>query len=264
MGEIWREATRYPYEVNPMTSRLPERLPHAVLNLDSRYLKARKIELLLSMDTIPEPIKLLEIGAGSAGIAYYFANLSNTQYKVTAVDVLDNRLATEGFEFQLVEGTILPFQDETFDAVISNHVIEHVGDLKAQMEHLDELKRVLKKNGIGYLAVPNRWMLIEPHYQLIFLSWLPKRFRSPYLRLSGKGKYYDCEPLQKHEIESMFNQVNLKYKNLCISALRLTFDIEMPNSLGARILKLIPDSILKLFFPIIPTLIYSIKKSEQK
>lgn len=37
-------------------------------------------------------------------------------------------------------------------------------------------------------------MLTEPHYKLKFLSWSPRRWRSPYLRLMGKGTFYDCEP----------------------------------------------------------------------
>ena len=66
-------------------------------------------------------------------------------------------------------------------------MIEHVGDESAQLHHLAELRRVLSKAGIGYLAVPNRWMVVEPHYRIAFLSWLPRGWRSPYLRLLGKG-----------------------------------------------------------------------------
>ncbi|GGY62902.1 hypothetical protein GCM10011613_03070 [Cellvibrio zantedeschiae] len=247
-----------------MTLEMKERRPHAVLNLETRYLKAKKIELLISSNRLKEPIRLLEVGTGSGGIAYYFSSLSDIEYEVTAVDVKDNRLTEEGFEFQLVEGVELPYDNESFDVVISNHVIEHVGDLTSQLEHLSELNRVLTKSGIGYLAVPNRWMLVEPHYKLIFLSWLPKFLRSPYLRLFGKGHYYDCEPLQKHEIESMFKKTNFEFKNVCVRALKLTFDIEMPNSLPARVIKYIPTFMIELFTPLIPTLIYTIRKSEEK
>lgn len=247
-----------------MTQEIKERRPHAVLNLETRYLKAKKIELLISPDKFKEPISLLEVGTGSGGIAYYFSHLSDVRYKVTAVDVKDSRLTTEGFDFQLVNGIGLPYDNESFDVVISNHVIEHVGDFASQLEHLCELNRVLKKSGIGYLAVPNRWMLVEPHYKLIFLSWLPRALRSPYLKFFGKGHYYDCEPLQKHEIESMFKKTHFEFKNVCVKALRLTFDIEMPNSLAARVIKFIPTYVMELFTPIIPTLIYTVRKSEER
>lgn len=244
-----------------MSSQLNERLPHAVLNLETRYLKAKKIEDLLSLSKKNDAINVLEIGTGSGGIAYYFANLSEMKCKVTAVDVVDSRLIFDGYDFQLVDSVKLPFEDEKFDVVISNHVIEHVGELDNQIFHLNELKRVLKNTGIGYLAVPNRWMLIEPHYKLIFLSWLPKKLRTPYLRLSKKGNYYDCVPLQKGEIESMFDKVDLKFKNTCVAALKLTFELEKPSSLTNRFFKFIPDYFLEIFTPVIPTLIYKIKKN---
>ena len=152
-----------------MSNENNKRLPHVVLNLESRYLKAKKIECLLELNSKAE-LSILEVGVGSGGISYYFAKVSKGQYKVTAVDVVDSRLIFEGYDFHLVDGVALPFDNETFDVVISNHVIEHVGELDAQILHLRELGRVLKKTGIGYLAVPNRWMLFEPHYKLIFLS----------------------------------------------------------------------------------------------
>jgi ubiquinone/menaquinone biosynthesis C-methylase UbiE len=245
-----------------MATETNSRLPHAVLNLETRHQKAKKIELIVAKLISTQPIHLLEIGTGSGGIASYFARNSEYHYKVSAIDLIDNRLVKDGFEFQLVKGTQLPYDNEIFDMVISNHVIEHVGDWDAQINHLQEIARVLKRGGIAYLAVPNRWMLIEPHYKLIFLSWLPRKIRTPYLKLFGRGNYYDCEPLQKHEIEFMFKKVNLLFENQCVRALRLTFDIEAPNSFWAKLLKFVPDRLLNFFVPIIPTLIYTVKKIE--
>jgi ubiquinone/menaquinone biosynthesis C-methylase UbiE len=113
---------------------------------------------------------LLEIGTGSGGIAHYFATHKSIRCDVAAVDVVDQRLLRDKFKFVLIEDTALPFANGSFDVVISNHVIEHVGNRDAQYHHLSEIHRVLKMDGVGYLAVPNRWMLVEPHYKLIFLK----------------------------------------------------------------------------------------------
>src|SRR5690606_9235376 len=121
-------------------------------------------------------------------------------------DVRDVRIAKEGYEFSLVSGTTLLFDDLKFDVVISNHVIEHVGTQVDQKHHLKEIYRVLKNDGIAYLAVPNRWMLIEPHYKLAFLSWLPHFLRTDYLRLMGKGEFFDCEPLELKQSELLFKE----------------------------------------------------------
>ena len=37
------------------------------------------------------------------------------------------------------------------------------------MKHLREIRRVLRRDGLAYLAVPNRWALVEPHYRLALL-----------------------------------------------------------------------------------------------
>jgi ubiquinone/menaquinone biosynthesis C-methylase UbiE len=237
------------------------RKPHVVLDLETRQLKAKKIEQLLNLEEKSE-YTLLEVGTGSGGIASYFANQTEKKINVKAVDVVDNRLVSEGFEFQLVEDVTLPFHDESFDIVISNHVIEHVGLYDQQINHLKELSRVLKKNGKGYLAVPNRWMLFEPHYNLIFLSWFPKKYRSAYLKYKGKGFFYDCEPLEMHEIETMFSKVSLSYKNKCVDALKLTFQLERPNSKVTFLLKVLPEFLYKPFVWLIPTLIYTFHRSD--
>lgn len=235
------------------------RQPHAVLDLPSRDWKALKIERLLDLAHRRQPLRLLEIGTGSGGIARYFGTHPKLRCEVTAVDVVDNRLTHDGYEFLRVEDVELPFAAGSFDVIITNHVIEHVGDYSAQNRHLAEIRRVIKPRGIGYLAVPNRWMLTEPHYQLRFLSWWPRAWRTPYLRAMHKGTIYDCEPLQMRQIERMLAAAGFRYRNICIEAWRETLEIERPQSVAARVLRAMPDALLKLLQRIIPTLIYRIE-----
>lgn len=235
-----------------------DRKPHISKDMRSRNLKGLKIERLLELASRPQPIRMLEVGTGSGGIAHYFGTHPQLRCEVDAVDVHDNRQVHNGYVFQQVAGVELPYADTSFDVVISNHVIEHVGDDAAQRRHLAEIHRVLKDDGVGYLAVPNRWMVTEPHYQLKFLSWWPRVWRSPYLRLMGKGNFYDCEPLQMKQLERMLSAAGLHYRNLCIEASRATMEIERPNSIGARVLCALPDVMLVPFKRVIPTLIYRI------
>ena len=241
-----------------------ERQPHAVLDLPSRQWKAEKIERLLALDRRPGSLRMLEVGTGSGGIAHYFGTHPSGRFSMDAVDVVDNRLVDAGYRFHKVVDTKLPFADEAFDVVLSNHVIEHVGDENEQLRHLAELRRVLRPGGIGYLAVPNRWMLFEPHYRLIFLSWLPRPWRSPYLRAAGKGQEYDCEPLQLGQLEKMLAQSGLSFENVCVEAMRITLEIERPKSMFHKVLRRIPDAALQPLRSAIPTLIYRFSKDPPK
>lgn len=249
-----------PSDAQEATGGAATRLPHAVLDLPSRRFKGMKIERLLDLANRPQPIRMLEVGTGSGGIAHYFGTHPQLRCEVDAVDVHDNRLVTEGYRYQQVRDTQLPFADGTFDVVVTNHVIEHVGDEQAQHAHLSELHRVLRPDGVGYLAVPNRWMLVEPHYKLAFLSWLPHAWRTPYLRLIRREAVYDCRPLQMGQLERMLGDNGFVYRNICIEAWRATWEIERPHSANSRALQLIPKGLLAPAQRIIPTLIYCFER----
>jgi SAM-dependent methyltransferase len=231
------------------------RHPHAVLDLDSRTWKAKKIEWLLRLAERAAPMRMLEVGTGSGGIAAHFAR-SPERYQVDAVDVADLRQVVQGFHFQVVADTRLPFADETFDVVISNHVLEHVGDTTEQTRHLGELRRVLRDDGVGYLAVPNRWMLVEPHYRLMFLSWWPAAWRHAWLKLWGRGDHYDCLPLSRRELEALLRSVHLHFAQVHREGLLATLAIEPPRSIWWRLPARLPRWLHEALRGWYPTLIY--------
>ncbi len=55
----------------------------------------------------------------------------------------------EGFQFECFDCHHLPYEDETFDVVIANHVLFYLKDMKMVLQ---EIKRVLKKRGIFYCS----------------------------------------------------------------------------------------------------------------
>jgi len=81
----------------------------------------------------------------------------------------------------------LPVADDSFDLVLLNHVYEHVED---QPGLFREAWRVLRPGGIAYVTAGSRYAVLEPHYRLPFLSWLPRGAADAYLRASGRGRTY--------------------------------------------------------------------------
>ena len=82
----------------------------------------------------------------------------------------------------------LPVADSSLDFLLMNHLYEHVDD---QSGLFTEAYRVLVPGGSAYVTAGNRLALIEPHYRLPLLSWLPNSIASAYLRASRRGKGYD-------------------------------------------------------------------------
>jgi len=247
--------------MNDLMDQSTTRHSHADKNIVTRKLKAKKIERLIGFDEIGIIRgRLLDVGTGSDGISHYFAHHNYLQFEVHTVDVCDNLKLHDGFNFHLVQDCVLPFSDASFDIVISNHVIEHVGDKIEQIHHLSELRRVLKPNGVVYLATPNRWMLKEPHYQLLLLSWLPPNIRSSYLRWRRGIKHYDCTPLSLQELQRMISLSGFDFENKGVQALRLTLELEYSKDSALNCLfAAVPDNILYKMRGLIPTHIFLMK-----
>lgn len=82
----------------------------------------------------------------------------------------------------------LPVANGALDFVIANHLYEHVDDPAALFR---EMYRALRPGGLAYVTAGNRLAVMEPHYRLPFLSWLPRRAAGAYVRLAGKGSGYE-------------------------------------------------------------------------
>ena len=56
----------------------------------------------------------------------------------------------------------MPFPDHCFDLIISNHSLEHFGDLAGSLR---EIGRVVRPNGALYVAVPDATTLSDRFYR---------------------------------------------------------------------------------------------------
>jgi len=236
---------------------------HAFLDVEHRRRKAQKILHILGGAGSLQGRTVLEIGVGSGVISSTLAEAVGPSGQIVAVDVVDERVATDGYEFVRVAGAELPFEDGFFDVVVSNHVMEHVGERTDQIIHLSEIARVLSSDGTGYLAVPNRWRLIEPHFNLWLLSWLPRALRSPYVRMAGKGSHYDCNPPGPLALRAMLRRAGLSGRDCTADALRAIAATEGSPAV-LRGLGLLPRGLIGLLSPLVPTMIFLLEKGSSE
>jgi 2-polyprenyl-3-methyl-5-hydroxy-6-metoxy-1,4-benzoquinol methylase len=84
-----------------------------------------------------------------------------------------NRLFVDEYEILSTsdEDGITLFPDEFFDIIISDQVLEHVSDLD---EAASEMARLLKRGGKIMHIFPASHCLIEPHFFMPLVHWLPK------------------------------------------------------------------------------------------
>jgi len=168
-------------------------------DVESRKDKARKIvkllELAVGKDKVSK-MRVLDIG-GSTGIidcilSESFKKIIGIDIDKQAIDYANKKFKRKNLKFEVGDALNLHYKDDSFDLVICTHVYEHVAD---QEKLFKEIHRVLKKNGLCYLAATNRLWILEPHYNLPFLSWLPKRLANLYMKTTGKGDQYYESPL---------------------------------------------------------------------
>lgn len=124
--------------------------------------------------------KLLDAGCGTGWFSKKAVERGAT---VTSMDLGENLLAevAKKCNSERVVGSILemPFEDNTFDYVISSEVIEHVPE---PYKAIREIYRVLKPGGVMVLSTPNKfwkWTL-----------WIANTFKlRPYQGLENWSSY---------------------------------------------------------------------------
>lgn len=187
----------------------------------NRRLKALMIEAFLE-DALKEPIRgkrILDIGSGNGDISEYFS-VNNIQFSVDVKDRRRNKNAN--VIFFIVDSEKLPFEDAFFDIVISHHVIEHVGN---QGKHLDEVSRVLKSDGVGYIGTPNK--------------------SSPIM----EGHIDNHKLLHFKEMEILFQKHGFSPESLSVQLMKCPHKFHCEVKAG----RILPVWMLKLFQPFFPS-----------
>jgi SAM-dependent methyltransferase len=163
------------------------------LNPERSFNQLKNIERLLGK-TIANK-RILEMGSGF-GLSVALARLefSSEAYGLEpASDEYEgrDRISNEIFSSLNLDrsvikhgtGEAIPFDDNSFDVVYSNNVLEHVSDPE---KCIAECIRVTKPGGYICIVVPNYGSWWEGHYGMLFLPHCPKWLFKIIVRLRGR------------------------------------------------------------------------------
>ncbi len=228
---------------------------HSRPNVELRRQKARKIVAVVEGVRPVAGARMLEVGTGSGVISAELARAAGPDGTVESIDTMDTRLERDGYGFRLTSGVRLPFDDGSFDVVVSNHVVEHVGTRDDQAVHLDELVRVLAPGGVVYLATPTRWSVVEPHFKVPFLSWAPRSQRDRVVCLARAGTHYDVDPFSRREMAAALDRLPVPWREHTLDALEQLDRIEQPTG-PARWLARAPQPVRRAARPLLPTMVF--------
>lgn len=163
-------------------------------------------------------LTVLDIGS-STGImdnilAPKFKKLVGTDIDEGGIAYAKKKFKRPNLEFYVKDAMKLDLPNNSFDIAICTQVYEHVPDAT---KLFSEIHRVLKPNGVCYLAALNKLWPLEPHYKLLFLSWLPKNIADIYIKLIRNKPEYE-ETLRTYwnlrEITRKFSYVDYTEKIL--------------------------------------------------
>lgn len=185
-------------------------------------------------------VKILDVGCGMGNYSVLLLGNGNS---VVGTDVEDRRLSPfkEQISFKKANGDYTyPFEDNSFDLIVSFDVIEHVTD---DGLYVKEIHRLLKKGGHTVVATPNKFRLSNV-LRIILSGHL---IEYP-LFLGTDDKLGDCIHLREYTSKHL-NDLFMKYDFSKVTVKPFWFGIRHPILEKFAIEKVIwPFSYLAQYF----------------
>ncbi len=155
--------------------------------------RAQRVKLLLKLvDNVIAKngrCRILDVGGTANFWATWGRSIDWAKTSVTCVN-LDLSPALDGKDnsaIAMIEGdacNLKDMDDQSFDVVFSNSVIEHVGLWRRQKAMADEIRRVGKSY---FIQTPYFWFPVEPHLRTLFIHWLPQSIATRMMLRKKRG-----------------------------------------------------------------------------
>jgi hypothetical protein len=150
--------------------------PYNPKSINQKFREKRFAFFKTLMDKVDSttPLKILDIG----GTEPYWERMKLTESDKFTVTLLNLKATPVKYKnFTSIKGDasdLSQFEDNHFDIVFSNSVIEHLFSKENQKKMADEVRRVGK---CYYVQTPNYFFPLEPHWLFPFFHYLPFNVR---------------------------------------------------------------------------------------
>ena len=238
-------------------------LSNQIIDVDaSRFEKGKKIISIIQFRTSSDlkDKKCLDIGCSTGEIteflSEYFGSVIGFDINKDAI-VKNKKYKSQ--PYVLASSSAVPFRDSEFDVIICAQVYEHV---ESQELLVEEIKRLLKKDGVCFFSGPNKYALMEEHYLLPLLSWFPKKISGIYMKLFKKGNYYEPNPLSYKSLKHLL--IRFCITDYTIQLIRNPNKFSMPKSRISIFLKKMPNWLLHFFLTFTPNFNFILEHSHEE
>jgi SAM-dependent methyltransferase len=127
--------------------------------------------------------RALDIGCQQGLPTDRYATLTDLEWVGIDPVLTEPRKSPDGHELFPGSSDKIEFADDEFDVVMLANVYEHIFPDR-RVASFEEMRRVLKPDGVVVGQIPNPYFPIESHSRLPFMGWLPVRAQLQYWKLS--------------------------------------------------------------------------------
>lgn len=157
-----------------------------------RAKRLKKFETLFFRNFNPEkPISILDVG----GTDYFWkkSQIPNVPgVRITLLNLHQEKTTHPHIHSIIGDATDMKaFEDNKFDMVFSNSVIEHLYTFENQRKMANEIRRVGKKY---FVQTPNKHFPVEAHYAIPFAQFIPKKLLFFFLTKTKLSRFKRWEP----------------------------------------------------------------------
>ena len=145
---------------------------HIIYPVMRHFRRQRLAEMLKTFPHLQE-CSVLDVGGRP-----FIWDLLKKEYGVVPKSLVILNTPSEGllpesadYTVMIADGCELPYDEDSFDLVFSNSVIEHVGNFAQMTQFAKECDRVGRSL---YVQTPNRWFPLEAHFGAALIHWLPR------------------------------------------------------------------------------------------